>query len=62
MCVMCQGLVCDAPSLPRSEKPATIYSIAILHASILLCSNAMVAANADNIAMKIKSPAQEIHS
>jgi hypothetical protein len=38
--------------LTALRRPATTYSIAILCASILLRSNMMVAANADNMVVK----------
>jgi hypothetical protein len=44
------GLRCAILTAPR--KPATIYSIAILCASILLRSNMIVAANADYTVVK----------
>jgi hypothetical protein len=46
------GISLRCAILTALRKPATIYSIAILLASILLRSNTMVAANANNMVVK----------
>ena len=53
------GISLRCAILTALRKPATIYSIAILRASILLRSNPMAAANADNMVVNKKPRSRE---